>query len=154
MIKIIEGDLLESGADYICHQVNCQGKMNSGVAKQIRKRWPEVYESYMYFCDLFKGKAAPLGLCDFCPVQTGQVVVNMFSQDQYGYDGKQYTNVEVLRACLEAVAEEQKENPTLRIALPYKIGCVRGGADWNEVLEIIQDVFAGGEVELWRLDNG
>ena len=37
MIKIIDGDLLNSEADIICHQVNCQGKMNSGVAKQIRE---------------------------------------------------------------------------------------------------------------------
>ena len=29
------GNLLESDCDYICHQVNCQGKMNSGIAKSI-----------------------------------------------------------------------------------------------------------------------
>ena len=30
----------------ICHQVNCQGVMGAGIAKQIRARWPEVYEDY------------------------------------------------------------------------------------------------------------
>ena len=152
MVKIEDGNVLESGADYICHQVNCQGKMNSGVAKQIRNKWPEVYESYLYFCGLFSGKGSPLGMCDMVPVSTGQVVVNMFAQDQYGYDGKQYTDIDALHDCLEALAEEQKENPALRIALPYKIGCVRGGANWDEVLAMIKNVFAGGEVELWRLE--
>ena len=41
------GNLLESDMDYICHQVNCQGRMASGIAKSIREKWPEVYEAYM-----------------------------------------------------------------------------------------------------------
>lgn len=27
----------------IAHGVNCTGAMNSGVAKAIREKWPEVY---------------------------------------------------------------------------------------------------------------
>ena len=42
----------------------------------------------------------------------------------------------------------------LSIAMPYKIGCVRGGANWDKVYEIIQDVFKDCNVELWRLDKG
>ena len=42
MIKIIDGDLLKSGADIICHQVNCSNAMNSGVAKQIREKAPDA----------------------------------------------------------------------------------------------------------------
>ena len=37
--KLINGDLLNANTDFICHQVNCQGKMNSGVAKAIRNKW-------------------------------------------------------------------------------------------------------------------
>ena len=110
MVKLLEGNLLESGADYIAHQVNCQGKMNSGVAKQIRNKWPEVYESYLYFCGLFSGKGAPLGMCDMVPVSTGQVVVNMFAQDRYGYDGKQ------------SAYRSQKIILLLRCAFPGGIG--------------------------------
>ena len=46
-ITFVKQDLTTSDADYICHQVNCQGKMNSGVAKAIRERWPVVFEQYM-----------------------------------------------------------------------------------------------------------
>ena len=31
MVKFCKGNILDSGADVICHQVNCQHKMNSGV---------------------------------------------------------------------------------------------------------------------------
>ena len=43
----IIGNLLDTNCQYICHQVNCQGKMNSGVAKIIRDKWPEVYTQYL-----------------------------------------------------------------------------------------------------------
>lgn len=37
MIKIIDGDLFTTDAKFICHQVNCQKRMESGVALQLRK---------------------------------------------------------------------------------------------------------------------
>lgn len=45
-IKIIDGNLFDSKAKIIAHQVNCQGKMNSGVAKEVRQRYPHVYRDY------------------------------------------------------------------------------------------------------------
>lgn len=36
MIKIIDGNILNSKADLILHQVNCCGKINSGVTKTLR----------------------------------------------------------------------------------------------------------------------
>ena len=47
MVHEIKGNLLDTNCQYICHQVNCQGKMNSGVAKAIRDKWPEVYIQYL-----------------------------------------------------------------------------------------------------------
>ena len=44
------------------------------------------------------------------------------------------------------------ENMT--IAMPYKIGCVRGGANWEEVYQMINDIFENCNIELWRLDKG
>lgn len=48
MIKHIKGDIFQSGADVILHQVNCQGVMGSGVAKQVREKYPapelQVYQ--------------------------------------------------------------------------------------------------------------
>ena len=47
MIKIIEGNILNAEEDIICHQVNCRGKMGSGLAKQIRDKYPDVYKEYV-----------------------------------------------------------------------------------------------------------
>lgn len=45
-VVIKEGNVFDSDADIICHQVNCQGVMGSGVAKEVRERYPEVYYAY------------------------------------------------------------------------------------------------------------
>ena len=42
---------MESGCNIICHQVNCQGVMGSGIAKQVREKYPNVYNSYKKACD-------------------------------------------------------------------------------------------------------
>ena len=39
------------------------------------------------------------------------------------------------------------------IALPYKIGCGRGGADWEVVYKIIEKELSSFEVELWKLEE-
>ena len=50
-VQIIDGDLFQTHAKYICHQVNCQARMGSGVAKQVRAKYPEVYNAYVGFCN-------------------------------------------------------------------------------------------------------
>ena len=46
MIKVVKGNLLDATEAIIAHQVNCQKKMNSGVAKAIREKYPIVFDIY------------------------------------------------------------------------------------------------------------
>jgi O-acetyl-ADP-ribose deacetylase (regulator of RNase III) len=148
MIKIIDGDLFESNADIIGHSCNCQGKMNSGVAKQVREKYPEVYETYFRSYKNFD-----LGDVQYVETKDGKTIANMFGQNNYGYDGKQYTSYEALDGCLKGLHAYCKHyNKT--VALPYGVGCVRGGGDFNIVYAMIEKIFDDMDVELWRLDKG
>ena len=156
MIEIIEGDLLESDANYICHQVNCQGKMGSGVAKAIRKRYPHVYEQYKQFCDM-NTVGQLLGFSQYVKVsdvvdQRPYYVVNMFAQNTYGYGRKQYTSIEAFKKCLESI---NSQCIGYTVAFPWMIGCVRGGADWNVVLPMILETLTDvKEIIFYKLDLG
>lgn len=44
MVSYKNGDLFSSGCNVICHQVNCKGMMNAGIAKTMRKKYPDVYK--------------------------------------------------------------------------------------------------------------
>ena len=155
MIKIIDGDLLKSNVDIIAHQVNCQAAMNSGVAKQIREKYPEVYQAYYALCKPLKGQDILLGDCQVVETHDGKCVANLFGQAGYGYDRKQYTDLDALKRSMCKLRNRcilNKDNIT--IALPYGLGSVRGGAKWEEVYAIIEEVFEGFNVEIWRLDKG
>lgn len=151
MIKIIEGNIVDSQAKVVCQQVNCQGEMNSGVAKAIRDKYPHIYESYKEFCEKRNEENLPLmGMVHFNTIDNKQVYINMFAQDKHGYDGEQYTNYDALQQCFEKVKVVLKDRS---VAFPYKVGCGLGGGDWNVVLKMIETVFADYNVELWKYNN-
>lgn len=139
------GDLLESDCDYICHQVNCQGKMNSGIAKSIREKWPIVYQEYMmkYFNSL---PELLLGDIQFININTpeadehAQFIINMFAQEHYGYDGRRYTSYDAFWNCINLIKEAVPKGS--KIGFPGFIGCVRGGANWNIIYEMINEVLS------------
>ena len=146
MVQFVKGNLLESNCDYICHQVNCQGKMNSGIAKQIREKWPIVYKNYMEKYNILNGVSGALlgdiqivGLWeDYYATDFHQSVINMFSQEHYGYDGRRYTSYDAFWNCLNLIKRTVPKGKT--IGFPKKIGCDRGGANWPVILEMITEV--------------
>ena len=156
MIRYIKGDITKSDCDIICHQVNCQGAMNSGVAKAIREKWPEVYEYYKVWCDREKDKANLLGeaqgiLIDDNP--NNRYVANLYAQYNYGYNGDRYTNYEAFYNAIKQIANQITDAPKATIAFPYKIGCVRGGANWKIIKAMIEEVFAGRDVTFYYLND-
>lgn len=153
MIKIIDGNLFDLKANIICHQTNTQGIMGSGVAAEVKRRYPHVFQSYRK--DYEDGKLE-LGYVNFTTAKTDQVIANMCGQDKYGYDGKQYTNYDGLQKCFDEVVDYANEAFDIRpaIAFPWKISCCRGGASWDVVYKMIEDTFKDFDVEIWRLDKG
>ena len=147
------GNLLDAPVDYICHQVNCQGRMGSGIAKQIKERWPIVYEQYMAgynehrkrveeLCGQWESQIdvseTLLGHGQNIPVSDNLTVINMFSQQYYGYDGKKYTSYDAFWDCLQGIALTVPKGS--KIGFPYKIGCGLGGANWPVIFQMINEV--------------
>lgn len=114
--------------------------MNSGVAKAIRERWPIVYTTYW---NTFLSESNLLGKILLVDINEYEphtwpkqpAIINMFSQEFYGYDGKRYTSYDAFDDCLQKIKETVPKGS--KIAFPYKIGCDRGGADWEVVYTMI-----------------
>lgn len=159
MIKIIEGNLFDTTASIIAHQVNCRGVMGSGVAKQVQKNYTDVFEQYKALCYAnaprnLLGMAQPC--YSFYNEDNPKIIVNLFGQEDYGTD-RQYTNIPALFQALCGLKHFMIGRNNPRIALPYKIGCARGGADWDkEVFPIIKLIFLDTDIdiELWKLPEG
>lgn len=174
MIKIIEGNLFDSKANFIVHQVNCQGVMGSGVALQVAENYPHVeveYNKYIRYCN--KNNQKILGSVQYVPSDVWalmmvdtmrnndvnayddnyQYIVNLFGQDTFG-TGIQ-TDMRALKDGLIDIREKAKKIGAT-VAMPYGMSSVRGGAIWNDVYTVIKKVFenSGVDVEIWRYDLG
>ncbi len=154
-IKFIEGDLLNSQADIICHQVNGQGVFNSGVAKCVKQKYPNVFEAYKEHCkilDLYEKDK--LGLIQVISIGENKYICNLFGQDKYGYDGKRYTSYDAVFDGLIALKNHMLINKLNTVAFPYGMSSVRGGAIWEIIYSMITNIFKGSNIniEIWRLE--
>lgn len=154
MVNYVKGNLLDSNCHYICHQVNCRGIMGSGIAKQIREKWPEVYDKYKEACSKVirlysKPSEHLLGNIQYCPCSSGQVVVNIFSQDN---DGCRYTSYDAFATALNKI---RMEIPTKNsIGFPKNIGCGLGGGDWRIVSNMIETILGDThDVYIYELEE-
>ena len=157
MVYEVKGSLLDSNCDYICHQVNCQGKMNPGIAKSIREKWPIVYIEYAmkYFNslpELLLGDIQLVNINTPGADEQAQFIINMFAQQYYGYDGRRYTSYAAFWSCLGKIKEEVPEGSS--IAFPDHIGSCRGGANWNVIKTMIAEVLGNDyEVYIYKLED-
>ena len=132
----------------IAHQVNCQKKMNSGVAKAIREKYPIVYEKYLQTKPIL-GTSYPIFVNEN---GDKHIIVNMYAQNSYGYDGKQYTDYDAFRQCCREIVSNCKEaSGKIEVAMPYKIASDRGGADWDKIMDILLEEFIDINLTLYKL---
>ena len=145
------GDIFNSKADIIAHQVNSCGVMGSGIAKQVRDKFPRVWLKYR---KSYEDKLLKPGTCQVVETEegSGRYIANLCGQTNFGYDGGRYTNYESIYSALEKLANYCKENDIKSVAFPYHMSCDRGGAKWKIINAMIESVFEDNDnikVEVW-----
>lgn len=131
------------------HQANCQNRMGSGVALQVKQKYPRTAEADL---NTVAGDRSKLGTFSWALNEDGKIGYNLYSQFNYGYDGKCYTDYEAMKNGLTAIKKHLSQFSTTPtdpvLAIPAKIGCTRGGGDWNIVKGILYEIFGTGPVTL------
>lgn len=147
MIIIKNGDLLKAKEDILVHQVNIQGNMGGGVARQIATQYLKVESEYQRYCNNKHHDYNILrGTVDLTK-ENGKYIANMFSQDrEFNTD---YKAMEIALTKIRGYAEQEN----LTVAMPYGIGCGIANGEWELVLDIINKVFKDYEVVLYRLEK-
>ena len=132
--------------------------MGSGIAKQIRDRWPHVYDEYKWFLDCSKNlwKKPALGrlhavyenreLAPNC-----RIIVNFFSQENYLPRGIRHTDYNAFRNCCQELRTMVGSDKERKIGFPYKIGCGLGGGNWEIIKQIIEEELKNNLVEIYTL---
>jgi len=125
-------DLLSNTRGILVHGVNCQGQMNSGVAKAVRAKYPVAYSAYATICVPLVSHNTQntlLGTTQFVHIEENELyVANCFTQEFYGKAGKRYASPEAIETCMRSVASFA-ENLALPVYMPI-MGCGLGGLSW------------------------
>lgn len=154
MIKHFNGNLLDSKCDIIAHQVNLQGVMGGGLARQIAMKYPRCEKEYVDYMnhlntDYKCAKEYTLGLALLHKYAKNKYIANCFSQNM---DFE--TNYEAVKECFEYLLDFCREFDLSTIGVPYKYGCGIASGDWNKVEQIFKDIFEKEnyiELQIWKL---
>lgn len=134
MIKIKQGNILESTENIICHQVNCQGIMGGGLALQIAKQFSNVEQEYKQYCETH---ADALKIDDTYKNVKGQCLLSKIAEDKFIANCFTQrpdftTDYQAIFDCFKTLLEYcKKTNKT--ICVPYKYGCGIAKGSWKTV---------------------
>jgi len=147
MISYYKGNLLDSGCDIIAHQVNLQGIMGGGLARQIADRYPLCERAYRAFCKyLFDNQ---LGCVHKCEIYKKPIIMNCFSQEE-----NFNTDYYAIQTCFKNILDYTQKNSLKTIGVPFKYGCGIAHGDWQKVEKIFKDIFENEpeiDFQIWEL---
>ena len=128
------GNVLDIDEGIIIHGCNSLGVMGSGIASQIKTRFPQAYEIYKQAHldgKLFMGSFTLVAVND----DPLKIIVNAVTQKNVGH-GKQ-VSYDAIESCFLGVNKLMKDLG-LKIPLCFPmIGAGLGGGNWRIIAEII-----------------
>lgn len=140
-MKHIKGDALkvfeESHSAVLVHQVNCQGVMGGGIAKQIKDKYPRHFKDYEVCINQF-GADVMFGECVFTTIDPYHAITGLFSQFNYGTETR-HTNYAAFAKSITTLLSADDAHD-YDIIIPKYIGCGLGGGDWAIIEQILLDV--------------
>jgi O-acetyl-ADP-ribose deacetylase (regulator of RNase III) len=158
MKSIKFGNLVEEvQKGIIVHGCNAQGVMASGIAKEIREKYPENYEAYHEFCKAqFPKKKNLLGQVCWYQPKPGLWIANAITQLNYGRDPTiQYVDYQAVQTAFRTITQVVVNNMHNEFEMAIKtgvesideelfevhyptIGAGLGNGDWAIINDIIQ----------------
>ena len=136
MLRVVTGNILHETRGILVHGVNCQGKMNAGIALDIKKKYPKVLSSYLSMCDEFEripGKL--LGLVDFVQVSDELIIASAFTQATYGRSDFRYVSYDAIDDCFYRI-KHHAIDAKLPVIYP-RIGAGLANGNWDIISTII-----------------
>ena len=147
MLKHTKGNLIDMAEqglfDVIVHGCNCLNTMGSGIAAEIRERYPQAYEVDTKFSQMFTteeklGKFS-LSFNTFEPNVHQFTMVNAYTQLNFMPRGVDHFEYDAFKNILDTLLWlfSTKQTPT-RFGFPY-IGMGLAGGDKDRIVAMLED---------------
>lgn len=142
-MNVIKGDLIElllnGEFNVIVHGCNCFCTMGAGIAKQIKKRFPRVYESDLQTIRGDKNKLGNIRIIKYKNFD----IINAYTQYNYiNITNRINVDYDAIRSCFKQIKKFYSKYNNIKIGYPL-IGCGLAGGNWNIVRKIINEELKG-----------
>ena len=151
-MKIIKGNLISLALDgkfeVIIHGCNCFCTMGAGIAKAIKKNFPEAFAAD---CRTAEGDREKLGTFSSAFIHRDNfelTIINAYTQFHWGGPGLK-VDYNALRSVMQSIKQNYHGK---RIAYP-RIGAGLAGGDWQIIAAIIDEELDGEDHTLVILDR-
>lgn len=136
---ILNSDITKVSEGIIVHGCNAQGVMGSGVAKQLRTKYSNIF--YEYVLELTEHKETgqdPLGSVSYARVSKDLIIMNCIVQKYYGKDGYKYISYDALDKAVKGVSC-LATSLNYAIHVPWLMGAGLAGGNKNICYQIIEE---------------
>lgn len=131
----------------LVHQCNCFNNFGAGVAKAIKKSFPESYTADL--CTI-KGDKNKLGLLTYTYIEKYDLYIfNLYGQYHYSRF-KSVTDYNALDSALSLMVDILTGLDFVKIGT-VKLGCGLGGGDWGKVLPLMEHHLNTFDVTIYDL---
>ena len=126
---INDRNIFDSQCQTIVNTINCVGVMGKGIALEMKKRYPEMFDKYKDYCD--KGL-----------INVGKLWLYKHSDEKWilNFPTKKHwknkSEYEYIESGMIKFLETYKERGIKTIAFPM-LGCSNGGLDKDIVIQIM-----------------
>lgn len=145
MLKHAQGNLIDMAEQQLFHVIvhgcNCQNTMGSGLAKEIKERYPLAYEADCLAAKMWKSSVARLANFSTATVVAPNgrpfIIINAYTQLNYLPRDKDHFDYEAFQVILRKL-EALDPNKDIRFGFPY-IGMGLAGGDASRIIPMIAD---------------
>lgn len=153
MKNIKFGNILDVEEGIIVHGCNSLGIMGSGIALQIKQKYPECFKEYQNFItNAARAQTDTLGMVVMYKVPDKNLIIaNAITQKNFGRDGKKYCSYKAIYEAFETiVVSAHIRHEQIPIHYPL-IGAGLGGGDWAIISNLIESAFENYPIQrtLW-----
>ena len=134
MIQYKNGNLLDATHGIIMHGCNMQGVMGSGVAAQIKKKYPGAFSTYKN--SLYRMNLGDVSIYEH---SNDLWIANALTQIFYGNSPNTlYVSYDALEDALNNIMTITRAK-CMDVHIPDMIGCGLANGDRNRVIKIIEN---------------
>lgn len=130
ILYVRQGNIFCSPCQTIINTVNCYGVMGTGIALQVKERYPEVFESYKLICDQRRFKP---GNTQLVKIHNSRWILNFATKDHWFHPSKiEWIEKGLYEFCLKY------EQRGITSAAFIPLGCKNGQLSWAKVQPLME----------------